>query len=107
MSATTRDSPSEHRYEIYDENELAGFSSYRLAGPEIAFTHTEVLPAFARRNLAKQLVGQALDDARRRGLRVLPFCPYVRRFIERHAEQYLDLVPENQRERFGLATSST
>jgi hypothetical protein len=45
-----------------------------------------------------------LDDVRKRGLAALPFCPYVRRFIERHP-QNLDLVPEEQRERFGLDRS--
>jgi uncharacterized protein len=107
MSAITRDNPSQGRYEIYDDDELAGFSSYRLTHNQIAFTHTEISPAFARKNLARQLVADALQDARRRGLAVLPFCPYVRRFIARDAEQYLDLVPANQRERFGLATSTT
>jgi predicted GNAT family acetyltransferase len=38
---------------------------------------------------------------RRRGLRVLPFCPFVRSYIARHSE-YLDLVPEKQRAAFGL-----
>ncbi|HET9873976.1 MAG TPA: GNAT family N-acetyltransferase [Propionibacteriaceae bacterium] len=106
MSVTTHDNPSEHRYEIYDGDELAGFATYRLSGPRIAFIHTEVLPAFADRKLARQLVADALDDARRRGLAVLPFCPYVRRSIARHPEQYLDLVPESERERFGLAGST-
>jgi predicted GNAT family acetyltransferase len=32
---------------------------------------------------------------------VLPFCPFVNDFIARHRE-YVDLVPENHRQEFGL-----
>jgi uncharacterized protein len=43
-----------------------------------------------------------LDAARAGGLAVLPFCPFVRRYIQRHRE-YADLVPANERPRFDLA----
>lgn len=99
---TVRDNPAENRYEIYDGDELAGFSTYKLATGVIAFTHTETYPQFSGRGLARQLVIAELDDARRRGLAVRPFCPYVREVILRLADTYLDLVPEQERERFGL-----
>jgi predicted GNAT family acetyltransferase len=47
------------------------------------------------------LVRFAFDDARRRGLSVLPHCPYVRRFIDTHSDEYLDLVPPDRRPEFG------
>jgi hypothetical protein len=52
--------------------------------------------------MAKQLVTRALQDARSRGLAVLPFCPYVRKVISENPEQYLDLVPVRDRARFQL-----
>jgi predicted GNAT family acetyltransferase len=103
MAASVRDNPAESRFEIHDDERLAGFAVYRLTGQDIAFTHTEVAPELSGRGLARQLVTEALDDARRRGLAVLPFCPYVRNVIARNAETYLDLVPERDRDRFGLA----
>jgi uncharacterized protein len=106
MSTTVHDNPAESRYEVHDDGQLAGFAVYELTGAQIAFTHTEVAPAFGGRGLAKQLVTEALDDARRRGLAVLPFCPYVRRVIEQNAGAYLDLVPEADRDRFRLATAA-
>lgn len=105
MSTAVRDNPAESRYEIHDDGRLAGFSAYRLTGHRIAFTHTETLPEFRSRGLAGQLVAGELDDARRRGLAVLPFCPYVRKVIARHADAYLDLVPERDRARFGLPST--
>ena len=99
---TVRDKPDQHRYEIYDGEELAGFSEYKITGQRIAFTHTQTDPAFSGRGLARQLVTAALDDARKRGLAVLPFCPYVRKVIAGSAEDYLDLVPLASRARFEL-----
>ena len=32
---------------------------------------------------------------------MLPFCPFVNSFVAEHPE-YVDLVPEGQREEFGL-----
>ena len=100
--STVRDNPPENRYEIYDDDQLAGYSEYKLTKSKIAFTHTEVDPAFGRRGLARQLVAEELDDARRRGLAVLPFCPYVRKVIATNPEKYLDLVLPQDRERFKL-----
>jgi predicted GNAT family acetyltransferase len=102
VTTSVRDNPAEHRYEIYDGDQLAGFSEYKLTAKKIAFTHTQIDPAYGGRGLAKQLVTRELDDARRRGLAVLPFCPYVRKVIAAHPEQYLDLVPASDRERFEL-----
>ena len=43
----------------------------------------------------------ALSEARERGLRVLPQCPFVAEHIREHPE-WLDLVPEDRRAEFGL-----
>jgi len=101
-AVTVQDNPAESRYEIHDDGQLAGFAAYELSPGHIAFTHTETEPAFAGRGLAKQLVTQALDDVRSRGLAVLPFCPYVQSVIARKPELYLDLVPAEGRARFQL-----
>ncbi|MCC3655364.1 N-acetyltransferase [Streptomyces sp. S07_1.15] len=107
MSTAVRDNPAENRYEIHEAERLAGFSAYRLTGRRIAFTHTETLPEFRGRGLAGRLVAGGLDDARRRGLAVLPFCPYVREYIAEHADAHLDLVPARDRARFGLPHPET
>lgn len=96
------DNPERSRYEIGLAGELAGFTQYRLR-PQgvIAFVHTEIDDRFEGRGLASRLIAFALDDVRSRGLAALPFCPFVKGYIERHPE-YVDLVPEEKRERFGL-----
>ncbi|KNE79300.1 MULTISPECIES: GNAT family N-acetyltransferase [Streptomyces] len=108
MSTAVRDNPVGNRYEIHDGERLAGFSDYRLTDDRrIAFTRTETLPEFRGRGLAGRLVAGQLDDARRRGLAVLPFCPYVRKYIAEHADAYLGLVPAQDRARFGLPHPET
>ncbi len=99
---TVHDNPELNRYEVHDGDQLAGFSQYRLTPGTIAFTHTEVDPAFTGRGLARVLVTEALEDSRRRGLAVLPFCPYVRNVIASDPARYLDLVPPRDRQRFTL-----
>ncbi|MEU5217370.1 GNAT family N-acetyltransferase [Streptomyces sp. NPDC020807] len=84
-----------------DGAETAGFAEYHLSEGEIAFIHTEIDPRFGGRGLGGLLARGALDDARSRGLRVLPYCPFIRGWIVRHPE-YADLVPEPHRARFGL-----
>ena len=80
------DNPSESRYEIYEDDKLAGFSTYRLVGNRIVFLHTEIDPAYEGHGLGSALARGALDDARRRGLTVIARCPFIARFIREHPE---------------------
>ncbi len=101
MEVRVADNPERTRYEAFAGGEPAGFVTYRLGDGRISFLHTEVDDAFEGRGVGGTLVSEALDDARARGLEVLPHCPFVKSYIAKHAE-YLDLVPEDERERFGL-----
>jgi uncharacterized protein len=101
MSVAVEDDPARHRYELSEDGTVVGFVTYRIDHGVIDLIHTEVDPAHGGRGLAGQLVAATLDDARRRGLGVLPHCPYVRRYIDEHADRYLDLVPTGRRAEFG------
>jgi predicted GNAT family acetyltransferase len=95
-----RDNQERSRYEIYVGDKVAGFTEYVMHGKQIDLLHTEVEAKFEGHGLASRLISAMLDDARQRGLDVLPYCPFVRKFIARHAD-YLDLVPEEHRDKFG------
>jgi predicted GNAT family acetyltransferase len=97
-----RDNPEASRYEILVGDTVAGFTEYTVHGRQLDLTHTEVGSKFEGRGLASQLIGELLDDVRRRGLEVMPYCPFVRKFVAKH-DEYLDLVPAEHRARFGLA----
>ena len=95
------DDTAASRYELHVGDELAGIIAYRLQDATISLLHTEIEPAFQGAHLAGHLARGALDDARQRGLAVLPFCPYVSSWIKKHPE-YTELVPRDRRASFGL-----
>ena len=57
----------------------------------IVFTHTLVPPEIEGRGVGSKLIRGALDSARDQGLRVVPQCPFVKAFIDRHPG-YRDLL---------------
>ena len=101
MELRVADNPDQSRYEVFADGERAGFVTYRLQPGQISLLHTEVDDAFEGHGVGGTLVSGVLDDARARGLEVLPHCPFVKSYIAKHRE-YLDLVPEAERGRFGL-----
>jgi uncharacterized protein len=98
---TVVDDTEHSRFEIRVGDQLAGFVQYHRRGDLIAFVHTEIDERYEGRGLAGRLIAHALDAARAEGLAVLPFCPFVRDYINEHRE-YLDLVPLAQRDHFDL-----
>ena len=50
---------------------------------------------FEGHGVGSRLVQGALDDLRARGLAVVPLCPFVAGFIDRHPE-YADLVTTDE-----------
>lgn len=92
MSVELTLNEAESRYEAHVDGELAGFAEYVLDGERIVFTHTEVEDQCEGEGIGSTLARFALDDVRARGgLRVVPRCPFIRAWIDRHPE-YGDLV---------------
>ncbi|RCG31323.1 N-acetyltransferase [Sphaerisporangium album] len=85
------DNAEAKRYEIRVDGKLAGFADYRLRADRMIFTHTEIGDEYEGQGLGSRLIRVALDGARDTGLSVVPRCPFVARFIERHPE-YQDLL---------------
>ncbi|WP_392673083.1 GNAT family N-acetyltransferase [Streptomyces sp. LN785] len=75
-----------HRYEILVDGERAGLTAFRDRGEQRVFYHTKIFDAFAGRGLAGQLVQQALTDVRAQGKRIVPVCPYVAKYLQKHDE---------------------
>lgn len=81
-----RDNAERGRYELHVDGELAGVADYRDRGGRRIFVHTEVDSAFSGRGLGNRLAAAVLDDASSRQLRVVPRCPFIRAYIQRHPE---------------------
>lgn len=85
-----RDAPERRRYEATfgDEAGLAAILTYARSGKRLTLIHTEVQPGFEGRGVGGRLARAVFDDARARGLRVVPKCPFIVRWLERHPEQH-------------------
>ncbi|MFI7704465.1 GNAT family N-acetyltransferase [Nonomuraea sp. NPDC049480] len=95
MPIDTVDNSTESRFEILVDGKVAGFADYRLLPTKIVFTHTEVLPDYEGQGLASKLVKHALQASADAGLRVVPLCPFVAKYIARHPE-FKDLVDAHE-----------
>jgi len=85
-----RNNPEQQRIETEVDGHLAKIA-YRLAENKIIFTHTEVPPELEGRGIASQMAKFALEYAKQAGLQVVPLCPFVYSYIQRHPE-YQELV---------------
>ncbi|MET8350364.1 MULTISPECIES: GNAT family N-acetyltransferase [unclassified Micromonospora] len=93
MSNLVEDNPAKHRFEILVDDALAGFTAYLVRGGVLVFTHTEVDPRFQNMGVGGALIRGTLDQVRARGARVVPRCPFMAAYIDKHPE-YADLVAE-------------
>ena len=84
--------PERRRYEARIDGELAGIAEYRASDHVVTFVHTEVMSAFEGKGVGSALVRAALDDVRARGKKVRAVCPFVKGYVERHPDEYGDLV---------------
>jgi predicted GNAT family acetyltransferase len=85
-SVRVLDNPNYKRYEAYIGDELAGYLTYRTHPGAIEFIHTEVHSEFEGHGVASRLAAVALDQARARGLKVIPVCRFIAGYLERHPE---------------------
>lgn len=88
-----RDDPDRQRYVIIVDGTQRGLSEYRRRGDTRVFTHTEIDDEVSGRGLASRLVQEAVDDVRARGGMIVPLCPFLGAWLDRHPE-HRDLVDD-------------
>lgn len=87
-----RDNTEASRFEIVaDDGAVAGFIDYRRDGDVIDMVHTEIGDAYEGQGLGGKLARGALDLVRGAGSKVVPSCPFIKGWIEKH-EDYQDLL---------------
>ncbi|MES2096610.1 MAG: GNAT family N-acetyltransferase [Pseudomonadota bacterium] len=79
------DNRAEHEFELVVDGHRA-IAAYQMEGDTIVFTHTLVPKKLEGRGVASRLIKAALDSARDRGLKVIPQCPFVKAYIDKHPE---------------------
>lgn len=96
---------TDDRYEIHvdDTGNAAGFTMYldhtaEDGTIERTFPHTVVKDEYGGHGLASILVKQALEATIADGARIVPVCPYVKSWLDRHegyAEHVVKPTPEH------------
>ncbi len=87
-----RDNTEKHQFEMIVDGHTA-LAAYRLKPGVITFTHTEVPAELGGRGIGSQLAKGALDQVRARGLKIVPLCPFIKAYIEKHSD-YQDLLAQ-------------
>lgn len=80
-----------HRWVAYVDEDALATLTFRERDGVMNLLHTEVDPRARGRGIGDALVRQVLDQLRAAGTKIIPTCPYVRAWLERH-EDYRDLV---------------
>ncbi len=88
---TVVDNPRDHRYEALLDGRVVGISVYELVDDRITFLHTEVDSEVEGLGVGSRLARGALDDVRRRGLKLAVRCPFIAAWLKRHRD-YADLI---------------
>jgi predicted GNAT family acetyltransferase len=83
--ASLRDNTALSRFEI-DADGVTAVANYHLAGDVMTITHTEVPPRARNRGIASRLIEGMLVEARARGLKIVPLCPFVGAYFTKHPE---------------------
>jgi predicted GNAT family acetyltransferase/glutaredoxin len=76
--------PEASRYELRLGGRLIGLAAYRRRDGRIAFTHTEVDESCEGQGFGSRLAEVALAEAERENLAVVPLCPFIAYYIEKH-----------------------
>ncbi|MER5425164.1 GNAT family N-acetyltransferase [Streptosporangium roseum] len=91
MQVDVKLSPGGDLFEAEVDGKHAGQLEFVRRDGVIVYTHTEVDTEFEGNGVGGALVRVALDGARAEGVKVVPRCPFVKTWIERHPD-YADLV---------------
>lgn len=104
MDTSVVDVPEKGRFEVRLGDRVVGLASYHVEDGTMTLPHTEVDPSVGGQGIGTALVAGVLTAARERGLHVLPYCSFVRHYIQQHPED-VELVAAADRPHFGLATA--
>jgi uncharacterized protein len=79
------DNGKSSRFELVKDGEIA-FLNYERRRDALILVHTEVPPALRGHHIGDALVETALAAARAEGLRIVPVCPFVQKYLSKHPQ---------------------
>jgi predicted GNAT family acetyltransferase len=88
---SVRDNPELNRFELDVDGDTA-VAYYRIDNDVMVFTSTQTPPRLRSQGVASELIRNALEFARARGLKVQADCSFVADYVQRHPE-FQNLLP--------------
>lgn len=80
------DNSPEDRYEFRIGEEIAKIEYIKTKNNEIYLTHTEVPVSLEGRGIGSQLIEKTLQNIELQELRLVPLCPFVAGYIQKHPD---------------------
>lgn len=84
MEYPVKHNVGENRFEVEIDG-LLSVVEYQIEGNSIDIFHTGVPQELSGRGIAAALAKAVLEYAKAENLEVIPTCPYIQKYIERHS----------------------
>lgn len=82
---TIRNSPDRPRFEVLDGDTVIGQAAYADDGEgHRIFYHTVIDKEYGGQGLAGRLAAQALDETVAAGLKIVPVCPFIKKYVRKN-----------------------
>lgn len=94
IEITREDSESKARY-VAKIDGVDGFGELTLSKVNDALVivdHTETPDSMRGMGVAKALAQRLISDARASGQKVIPLCPFVKSYAQRHTDEVADVI---------------
>ncbi|MDZ4092756.1 MAG: GNAT family N-acetyltransferase [Arthrobacter sp.] len=79
---TIRNNPDRTRFEVLDGGTVIGQAAYvDDGGAHRIFYHTVIDEEYGGQGLAGRLAAQALDETVADGLKIVPVCPFIKKYL--------------------------
>ncbi len=86
IEITLEEGETKGRYVTVVDGHEAEMTYSRLGGTTIIIDHTGVPDALRGLGVGQALVQRGVEDARAKGLKIVPLCPFAKAQINRHPE---------------------
>ena len=80
------DNEERHQYEFHIGKYVPKIKYIKTKNGEIYLTHTEVPVALEGKGVGSQLAEKVLKDIEKQELRLVPLCPFVAGYIQKHPD---------------------
>ncbi|MBE2226559.1 MAG: N-acetyltransferase [Ignavibacteria bacterium] len=80
-----KDNTERKQFELNAEGHTARIE-YMIMANKIFLTHTEVPGELEGKGVGSKIVHLALEEIEKRGLKLIPLCPFVAKYLTKHPE---------------------